>query len=79
MTDHEALLAIQEQLDGVEWDSETVVTIAAIEENYVNNTLGARLITTLLHQYFIHGGLPKPEVKKTSFQKTLSLKEEKAA
>ena len=47
--------------------------MTALEVNYEKNTLGARMITTLLHQYFIHGGLPKPEVKKTTFQKKLSL------
>jgi ATP-dependent protease Clp ATPase subunit len=52
--------------------------MAAIEDNYQKNTLGARLITTLLHQYFIDGGLSKPEVKKTSFQKTLKLNKDAA-
>ena len=46
----------------------------AIEENYENNTLGARLINTLLHQYFINGGkLETNVVKSSSFQKQLSL------
>jgi len=50
----------------------------ALRDNYDKNTLGARMITTLLHQYFIHGGLPKPQVKKTTFQKTLSLNKDVA-
>lgn len=46
---------------------------AHIRDNYENNTLGARLINTLIHQYFIKGGLPKNEVKEISFQKKLKL------
>lgn len=30
MNDHEAMLAIQQQLDGVEWSSQTTENIAAI-------------------------------------------------
>lgn len=37
-----------------------------------NNTLGVRLINTLIHQYFILGGLPKKEAQKVSFQTTLT-------
>ena len=41
-----------------------------IEKNYENNTLGARLVNTLIHQYFIKGGkLGLEEVKEISFQK----------
>lgn len=36
------------------------------------NTLGIRLLNTLLHQYFINDGLKEEEVKKTTFQKTLA-------
>ena len=32
-----------------------------------------RMINTLLHQYFIEGGIKEKEAKKTTFQKTLSL------
>jgi len=46
-----------------------------IKENYENNTLGARLVTTLIHQYFIKGGeLGFDEVKEISFQKKMSFK-----
>lgn len=42
--------------------------------NYDNNTIGARLINTLIHQYFIKGGkLDTNDVKRVSFQKTLDL------
>jgi ATP-dependent protease Clp ATPase subunit len=44
-----------------------------IEKNYENNTLGARLVNTLIHQYFIKGGkLGFEETKTLSFQKKLS-------
>lgn len=42
-----------------------------LEETYENNTLGVRGIQTLIHQYFIKGGLEKEEVKKTTFTKKL--------
>jgi ATP-dependent protease Clp ATPase subunit len=45
-----------------------------LTEAYEKNTLGFRLITTLINQYFIKGGeKAKKENKKISFQKTLSL------
>jgi hypothetical protein len=44
------------------------------------NTLGVRLINTLLNKYFINGGdLSEKEVKKTTFQRKLSFKEEDMA
>lgn len=44
-----------------------------IEKNYQLNTLGARMINTLIHQYFISGGkLPETVVKNVTFQKQLS-------
>lgn len=43
-----------------------------VEASYDNNTIGVRLINTLIHQYFIEGGLKEKEVKKTTFQKTMS-------
>jgi hypothetical protein len=43
-------------------------------ENYEKNTIGARLITTLVNQYFIKGGkLGVEETKKLAFQKTMEL------
>lgn len=44
-----------------------------VTENYEKNTIGVRLINTLIHQYFIEGGLKEKQTKKTTFQKTLSL------
>lgn len=45
-----------------------------ITENYEKNTIGVRMINTLIHQYFIEGGIQEKETKKVTFQKTLSLK-----
>lgn len=47
---------------------------AYIKANHEMNTLGARLINTLIHQYFIKGGkLGEKVVKELSFQKKLKL------
>lgn len=45
-----------------------------LKANYEKNTIGVRTINTLIHQYFIEGGLKEKEAKKTTFQKTLSFK-----
>ena len=58
-------------------DRETVTfeIKAKIKENYDNNTLGARMINTLINQYFIKGGFDKNnDVKKVTFQKKMKLK-----
>lgn len=58
-------------------DKETVVykLKAYLQKNYELNTLGARLINTLINQYFIKGGeLENDSVKEMTFQKTLNLK-----
>lgn len=44
-----------------------------IQENYTKNTIGARLINTLVNQFFIKGGKLGIEDKKLAFQKTLEL------
>lgn len=44
-----------------------------IQKNFSKNTLGARMVNTLIHQYFIKGKLPEEEVKKITFQNKLSL------
>lgn len=43
-----------------------------IQSNYENNTLGARMINTLIHQHFINGGFKDDIDKKVTFQKKLS-------
>lgn len=45
-----------------------------ISENYEHNTLGARQINTLVHQYFINGGITKVAAKEVTFSKTLEFK-----
>tara|TARA_R110000744_G_C19371770_1_gene563230 strand:- start:72719 stop:73528 length:810 start_codon:yes stop_codon:yes gene_type:complete len=67
---------LQNYLDIYEADKgkaiETIMT--ALKESYENNTLGARLINTLLHQYFLNGGsLPEKVSKKASFQRKLQM------
>ncbi len=47
--------------------------MAAVESSYEHNTIGARIINTLIHQYFINGGLQSEKVQQSTFQKTLSL------
>lgn len=40
-----------------------------IKKNYEKNTLGIRMINTLLHQFFINGGnLPQSKVEQSTFQ-----------
>jgi len=48
-----------------------------IQRQYEMNTLGARLVNTLINQYFIKGGkLVEEDVAKVTFTKKLSFKEE---
>lgn len=57
-------------------DKKDVVSVISefIKKYYENNTLGARLVNTLIHQYFIKGGkLGFEETKEIAFQKTLEL------
>ena len=51
----------------------TKAIMAAITANYEKNTIGVRMINTLIHQFFVEGGLHEKQVKKTTFQKTLTL------
>ena len=55
-------------------DSETAMydIKAKIKENYENNTLGARMVNTLINQYFIKGGFCSEQEKKITFQKKLT-------
>jgi len=58
---------------GADKEAALVAIKSFIEKTYENNTLGARLVTTLIHQYFIKGGkLGFEEVKEVSFQKQLN-------
>lgn len=51
----------------------TTRIMEVVKENYEKNTIGVRLLSTLIHQYFITGSLKKPDIKKVAFQKTLSM------
>ena len=44
----------------------------AIVENYEQNTLGVRMLNTLVHQFFVHGTLKKV-AKTVTFQRTLEM------
>ena len=55
-------------------DKVTAAIMEVVTANYDKNTIGVRLLNTLVHQYFINGGLAEREAKKVTFQKTLSLK-----
>jgi ATP-dependent protease Clp ATPase subunit len=57
----------------VQKDQVTAVIMKILADNYEKNTIGVRMINTLIHQYFIEGGIKEKEAKKTSFQKTLTL------
>jgi ATP-dependent protease Clp ATPase subunit len=46
-----------------------------IKANYEQNTLGVRMINTLIHQYFIYGDLKERQAKQVTFQKKLTLQE----
>ena len=46
---------------------------AHIKKQFEMNTLGARLINTMIHQYFIKGGLSESKAKEISFQSKLTL------
>lgn len=46
---------------------------AHVQKNFENNTLGARMINTLIHQYFIKGRLGDSDDKQITFQKKLTL------
>lgn len=57
----------------VKKDTVTSKVMKVITDNFEKNTIGVRLINTLIHQFFIEGGLSEKQAKKTTFQKTLSL------
>jgi len=70
----ELLSKYLELFEGVDREQVTYELKAYIKRNYEMNTLGARLINTLIHQYFIKGGkLGEEEVKDMSFQKKLKM------
>jgi len=46
---------------------------AFVQKHFELNTLGARLINTLIHQFFIEGKLPEKETQKIAFVKKLTM------
>ena len=50
----------------------TTAVMQVVKDTYEKNTIGVRLINTLIHQYFINGGLAEKETKKVTFQKKLA-------
>lgn len=59
--------------DGVDPERASYDLKAAIAKGYEMNPLGARLVNTLVNQYFIKGGkLNEEETKEVTFQKKLS-------
>lgn len=62
-----------ELFEDVEKEDVVAKVMEVITANYEKNTIGVRMINTLIHQYFIEGGLKEKEVKKTTFQKTLKM------
>ena len=72
--EHSRLLSTYLQLfDDVKKETVVKTVMNVVEENYENNTLGVRMINTLLHQFFIEGGIKGKESKKVTFQKKLAL------
>jgi ATP-dependent protease Clp ATPase subunit len=58
-------------------DREKVVYVLKdyIQKNYEMNTLGARMINTIINQYFIKGGkLNNTQIKNSTFQRKMKLK-----
>lgn len=64
-----------ELFDKIDVEKATYEIKAKITENFQNNTLGARMINTLIHQYFIKGGFKDKNDKKITFQKKLTFDE----
>ena len=70
----ELLKKYLELFEDVDEESVTYKLKAIIEKNFENNTLGARMINTLINQYFIKGGnLDDDDSKQITFQNKLKL------
>lgn len=67
------LLKYLELFESIDKEKTIYLLKSYIQKNYSNNTLGARMINTLISQYFIKGKLPDEDVKKITFQKKLKL------
>lgn len=72
--DNSELLAKYCKLFKVEFKEVAAYIKEYVTEFYNKNTLGARMINTLIQQYFIKGGvLNLDDAKEVTFQKTLEL------
>lgn len=60
--------------DGVDREKVALLLKAQVKKNFELNTLGARMINTLIHQYFVEGGFTEKETKSITFQKKLKFK-----
>lgn len=73
---HSPLLAkYLELVENISKDAVVERIMQVVTETYENNTIGVRILTTLIHQYFIEGGLKEKEAKKTTFQRKLAMPE----
>jgi ATP-dependent protease Clp ATPase subunit len=60
-----------ELFDSINEEEAKIQIRSKIRENFEANTLGARMISTLIHEYFIHGGFKNKSEKKVTFQKKI--------
>jgi ATP-dependent protease Clp ATPase subunit len=60
--------------DDVDAEEPITAITKVLEDTYEHNTLGVRAIQTLLHQYFIKGGLKEEEVREVTFTKKLKFR-----
>lgn len=73
MKDTQQLKSYLELFPDVKREDVEATLIQQLTDAYEKNTLGYRMITTLINQYFIKGPkLPDKESKRVTFQKTLS-------
>ena len=53
-------------------DAVMAAIMVRVRENFDMNTIGVRILSTLIHQYFIHGSLSNETAKASTFQRTLT-------
>lgn len=63
----------------VDKDDVVKAVMAEVKEVYSENTLGIRLLNTMLHQYFVNDGeIPKRAAEVSAFHETLSLSKKRS-
>lgn len=60
---------------GVKREDAIKTIMEEVEANYALNTLGVRILSNMIHTYFIHGGLSKSITEERTFQKKLTFGE----